>query len=452
MSSNSGAHRALRANDPTAIGPYRLSARLGSGGMGTVYLGSDPAGRQAAVKVLREDLDRDLALMRRFAREVVAVAAIDSPRVATLLDADPLGEPPWLATEYVPGPTLTASVSADGPLSGSQLRALAVGTAEALCAVHEAGVVHRDLKPSNIMLADDGPKIIDFGIVAGLPETVTLSGLVLGSVGYIAPELLLGGARPTPKADIFAWALTLVFAATGQPPFGDGPAEAVLYRTVNSVPDLRDIPGGLHHLAAAALDRDPGRRPSAEALLAELQRSTGTVALPARALDEAAAAGPATAGEPGTDAAGSIPTTVVRRRAHRYAPVSVARPPGYRVLLPAAGVLAALAVTGTVLVAAPQDSSGAVDAQRSEQSAPAASTGPTTLAPTAAVAQVVAAPARSPATTDPVPSSGVTYPPAADPQPSTVSQPVAANLSKSPKANPHGRGQQSHQAGGPKPH
>ncbi|ADP84444.1 serine/threonine protein kinase [Pseudofrankia inefficax] len=436
--------KALRANDPTAVGPYRLRARLGSGGMGTVYLGSDAAGRLAAVKVLRDDLASDLALGRRFAREVVAVAAIDSPRVATLLDADPLGEPAWLATEYVRGPTLAASVPADGPLSGRRLRALAVGTAEALCAVHEVGVVHRDLKPSNIMLADDGPKIIDFGIVAGLPETVTASGLVLGSVGYIAPELLLDGGRPTSKVDIFSWALTLVFASTGRAPFGDGPAEAVLYRTVNSVPDLSDIPNGLRRLVAAALDKAPARRPTAAELLAELRETSLAYEL--------------TAASPRARA-GSIPTASGRWLDPRPPRLPAPRPRRQRVLLPAAGVVAALAITGTALIAqAPRDGSGAAPAPRPVSAGPAspgsgtpapATTGPTSVTGTGQVDDQITDPAA------PARPSPETDPDAHGPGPSAAVHPSSAGLppAPQPKAGLHGQQQRaSPRTKTPKPH
>jgi len=248
--------------------------------MGTVYLGTDDSGRQAAVKVLRDSTGLAPASVQRFAREVVAVATIDSPRVARLLDADPVAEQPWLATEYVPGPTLTAAVSAGGPMPAGLLHALATGLAEGLCAVHEAGVVHRDLKPGNVMLAPDGPKIIDFGIVAGLPGTVTESGIVLGSVGYLAPELLVEREPPTSKADVFSWALTLVFAASGRPPFGDGPLEAMLYRTVSAEPDLRALPRPIRGVVAAALRKQPRRRPGAEELLALLREAPARTALP----------------------------------------------------------------------------------------------------------------------------------------------------------------------------
>jgi hypothetical protein len=397
--------------------------------MGTVYLGTDWRGGQAAVKVLRDDHRGDQGLRRRFAREVVAVAAIDSPRVARLVDADPLAEQPWLATEYVPGRTLTDAVLADGPMSDDGLRALAVGVAQALRAIHDAGVVHRDLKPSNIMLAADGPKIIDFGIVAGLPETVTASGIVLGSLGYIAPELLVDGGRPSSKADIFAWALTLVFASTGRSPFGDGPAEALLYRTVNSRPDLRAIPASLRGLVSAALDKDPDRRPDASGILRHLEGAPGGLDHPADA-----SAGPR------HPARALAAWTGARRR---------------RVVLPAAVAAAALAVCATVLVAeAPQSSGRATTAQLSPApaSASATSTVPapgsprTTAAPVTVTTEVAGPRPGEPEPSDHPSSTG--EPPASEPgsgQQGAATRPAPSGRSRGAdeaKASkpPHGRG------------
>ncbi len=482
MSSSDGTRKVLRASDPTAVGHYRLSARLGSGGMGIVYLGSDPWGGQAAVKVLRDDHHGDQALRRRFAREVVVVAAIDSPRVARLLDADPLAEQPWLATEYVPGLTLTDSVLADGPMSDDGLRALAAGVADALRAVHEAGVVHRDLKPSNIMLAADGPKIIDFGIVAGLPETVTASGIVLGSLGYIAPELLVDGGRPSPKADIFAWALTLVFASTGRSPFGDGPVEALLYRTVNTVPDLRAIRGSLRGLVAAALDKDPRRRPTASEILRQLEGTPGGPGADRPVLDAPSADAPTTdlrvRPAVGSTAAAVLGPTEGAARGDRSAeslPAWAGHPadqaetrPGprpasragtgarrRRVLLPAASAAAALAVTATALVAAaPESSPGTANTQRSPLTAsvapastvPAPADPVTTAAPVAVgtdpAGQRIGEPAASqPLSTapDPSPSEPGSGKPRTAARPSSVGQSRGSGRPHDSKP-PRGRG------------
>ncbi|MEX5633698.1 protein kinase domain-containing protein [Parafrankia sp. FMc2] len=266
--------RPLRAGDPLVVGPYRLAARLGSGGMGVVYLGVDSGGRQGAVKVLRDEFLDDEGFRRRFTREAAAIAAIDSPRVARLLAAEPDGDPPWIATEYVHGPTLLRAVADDGPTSPDALRTLATGLAEALRAIHAADVVHRDLKPSNVILAGDGPKVIDFGIAAGLPGTMTASGVVLGSVGYMAPELISGDVRPGPAADVYCWALTVAYAASGRAPFGDGPLQALVLRTVRGDADIDGVPPDLRPAVTTALRTSPERRPDAAALLHWLASGT----------------------------------------------------------------------------------------------------------------------------------------------------------------------------------
>ncbi|WP_084647288.1 serine/threonine-protein kinase [Parafrankia discariae] len=296
--------KVLRPGDPVCVGPYRLAARLGSGGMGVVYLGVDGGGRQAAVKVLRDDYAEDPDFRRRFGREVSAASSVDSPRVARLLEADPDAEAPWLAAEYVPGFTLMAHIGRHGPLSPHALLELAIGLAAALNAIHQVGVVHRDLKPSNVMLPPDGPKVIDFGIAAGLPGTMTATGIILGSVGYMAPEMLTTQTRPGPAADIFSWALTVAFAATGRTPFGDGPLEALLHRTVHSEPKLTGVAGPLRAVLTAGLCKRPEHRPDAPRLLAELAalRSSAqalTVTSPRPELQVSASISPpASPGEP----------------------------------------------------------------------------------------------------------------------------------------------------------
>ncbi|CUU56323.1 Serine/threonine protein kinase [Parafrankia irregularis] len=260
----------LRAGDPLVMGPYRLAARLGSGGMGVVYLGVDGRGRQGAVKVLRDEYLEDEGFRRRFTREAAAIAAIDSPRVARLLDAGPDGDQPWIATEYVHGPTLLGAVAADGPTRPETLRTLATGLAEALRAIHGADVVHRDLKPSNVIMGADGPKVIDFGIAVGLAGAMTASGVVLGSVGYMAPELISGDSRPGPAADVFGWALTVAFAATGRAPFGDGPLQTLVLRTVHGDADIDGVPDDLRPAVTTALRTRPELRPTATDLVSWL--------------------------------------------------------------------------------------------------------------------------------------------------------------------------------------
>ncbi|KJE19750.1 protein kinase family protein [Frankia torreyi] len=338
--------KALRAGDPPEVGPYRLMGRLGSGGMGIVYLGVDDTGTRAAVKVMREEHTADTAFRHRFHREAAAVAAIDSPRVARLLAADVDGDQPWIATEYVAGPTLYSSVATGGPLSGEALWEVARGLAEALCAIHDADVVHRDLKPGNVMLAADGPKVIDFGIVAGLPGMMTASGVVMGSIGYLAPELLTTTRRPRPAADIFSWGLTVCFAASGRPPFGGGPLDALLYRTVHGEADLSGLPGPLRGVVAASLRKKPERRPDAHRILSQIAATAGAVAA------DGADAGVALPG-------GRLPVTRLRAAGGEPNPTlprerrATRRPRTRRgVLVPGAGATAvAAAVTAAILLA-----------------------------------------------------------------------------------------------------
>ncbi|CAJ65131.1 putative Serine/threonine protein kinase [Frankia alni ACN14a] len=340
------------------MGPYRLMGRLGSGGMGIVYLGVDDAGTRAAVKVMREEHTADTAFRHRFHREAAAVAAIDSPRVARLLAADVDGDQPWIATEYVAGPTLYSSVASGGPLSGEALWEVARGLAEALCAIHDADVVHRDLKPGNVMLAADGPKVIDFGIVAGLPGMMTASGVVMGSIGYLAPELLTTTRRPRPACDIFSWGLTVCFAASGRPPFGGGPLDALLYRTVHGEADLSGLPGPLRGVVAASLRKKPERRPDAHRVLSQIAATASAVA--ADGADAAVAL-------PG----GRLPVTRLRAAGAEPNPTlprerRPARRPRTRrgVLVPGAGATAvAAAVTAAILLAsAPAEPPNAIAA------------------------------------------------------------------------------------------
>jgi serine/threonine protein kinase len=254
---------ALTATDPAAVGRYRLQGRLGTGGMGTVYLGFDPGGRPAAVKVIRSDLVDDVEFRDRFRREVAAARRVRGSFVAQVLDAGVDEAPPWMATEYVDGVSLSAAVAKRGRLDGAMLADVAGGLANALVSVHAAGLVHRDVKPSNILLSWDGPKIIDFGIARALDGTVhTGTGDVLGSVAWMAPEQLRG-ERAGPAADVFAWAMCVVFAARGRHPFPAETPAATAIRMLQDDPDLAEVPEHLIPLLARALDKDPARRPSA---------------------------------------------------------------------------------------------------------------------------------------------------------------------------------------------
>jgi predicted Ser/Thr protein kinase len=250
-------------NLPRSLGPYRLQDRLGEGGMGVVHLARDPEGRPVAVKVLHPLGTEGVNARRRLAREVETMRRVRSPYVAEVLDADVTGELPYIVTRFVAGPTLDEMVRTRGPLSGSGLRRLAHGMAEALAAIHAAGVVHRDLKPGNVMLTDDRPIVIDFGIAqAGDATRLTQTGLVMGTPGYLAPEVI-EGEPASPASDVHSWGSTMAFAATGHLPFGGGSYETIFYRIISGRADLTGVPAPLVPLISAALARDPSHRPSA---------------------------------------------------------------------------------------------------------------------------------------------------------------------------------------------
>ncbi len=260
----------LAADDPRSLGEYRLHGRLGEGGMGRVYLGLSPAGRAVAIKVVHPKLADDAEFLRRFRQEVASARAVSgiytAPVVATGLDDDP----PWLATAYVPGPSLAQVIHEHGALPEPALRPLLGGLVEALRAIHECGVVHRDLKPANVLLAADGPRVIDFGISrAGETSTTTLTGALFGTPGYMSPEQAEG--KPADRAsDVFALGCVMVYAATGRPPFGMGTAVGVLYRVVHAEPALDELPPWLRELVARCLAKDPALRPTAQALVAAI--------------------------------------------------------------------------------------------------------------------------------------------------------------------------------------
>jgi serine/threonine protein kinase len=272
---------------PGSLGPYRLQDRLGEGGMGVVHLALDREGGLVAIKVLRQFGDEGPNARRRLAREVETMRRVRSPYVAEVLDADVTGEFPYIVTRFVSGPTLEQMVRRRGPMPGPGLRRLAFGTAEALAAIHAAGVVHRDLKPGNVMLADDYPVVIDFGIAqTGDATRLTQTGLVMGTPGYLAPEVI-EGAPSSPASDVHCWGATMAFAATGRMPFGGGSYEAIFYRIVSGAPDLEGVPAPLVPLISAALARDPAHRPPADWLSAQA-KALETSARPASAAPAAA--------------------------------------------------------------------------------------------------------------------------------------------------------------------
>ncbi len=262
--------QALGPTDPTRIGGYRLRARLGGGGMGAVFLGTSPGGRPVAVKVVSPELADDPEFRARFAAEVQLARRVNGFCTAPVVDADPDADRPWLATLYLPAPSLLEAVREQGPLPVPTARILAAGLAEALVAIHGCGIVHRDLKPSNVLLAPDGPRVIDFGIARALDGVaLTQTGAIVGSPGDMAPEYAEGGDAG-PAADMFALGATVGYAVTGRGLFGNGEPQAVLYRVVRGEPDLSAVPEPLRPLLRACLEKDPAVRPPARVVLGEL--------------------------------------------------------------------------------------------------------------------------------------------------------------------------------------
>ncbi|MFJ9891144.1 protein kinase [Streptomyces sp. NPDC091287] len=252
----------LRREDPRLVGSFRLHRRLGAGGMGVVYLGSDRRGQRVALKVIRPDLAEDQEFRSRFAREVSAARRIRGGCTARLVAADLEADRPWFATQYVPGPSLHDKVAEEGPLAAAEVASIGAALSEGLVAVHEAGVVHRDLKPSNILLSPKGPRIIDFGIAwATGASTLTHVGTAVGSPGFLAPEQVRGAAV-TPATDVFSLGATLAYAAMADSPFGHGSSEVMLYRVVHEEAQLHGVHDALAPLISACLAKDPEERPS----------------------------------------------------------------------------------------------------------------------------------------------------------------------------------------------
>ncbi|MFJ6069862.1 serine/threonine-protein kinase [Streptomyces sp. NPDC093065] len=255
--------RPLEDDEPTVVGPYRLLGRLGSGGMGRVYLGRSAGGRTVAVKIVHPHFALDEEFRARFRREVDAARRVGGAWTAPVLDADPEARVPWVATAYAAGPSLTAAVADGGPLPAHSVRVLGAGLGEALAAVHELGLVHRDVKPSNVLLTLDGPLLIDFGIARATEGTASLTstGVSIGSPGYMSPEQILGKGV-TGAADVFSLGAVLAYATTGQPPFPGDSSAALLYKVVHEEPRLDGLDGELRELVASCLAKDPAARPA----------------------------------------------------------------------------------------------------------------------------------------------------------------------------------------------
>lgn len=269
----------LEAGEPHTIGAYRLLGRLGAGGMGRVYLGRSAGGRTVAVKVVHPHFALDEQFRARFRREVESARRVGAQWTAPVLDADPDAPVPWVATGYVAGPPLSQAVTAHGPLPEYAVRTLGAGLAEALAAVHAEGLIHRDVKPSNVLLALDGPRLIDFGIARATGATVSLTstGVSVGSPGYMAPEQIRG-LDISGAADVFSLGAVLAYAATGSAPFPGDSSAVLLYKVVHEEPELGDLDGELREVVAACLAKDPEARPD-PADLARLLAPSGAAAM-----------------------------------------------------------------------------------------------------------------------------------------------------------------------------
>ncbi|MEV5574637.1 serine/threonine-protein kinase [Spirillospora sp. NPDC052269] len=272
----------LGPDDPRRLGGYRLVRRLGEGGQGVVYLAvpKDPGdGPLVALKLLRGGAAATPRARSRFVKEAAAATEITNRHVARVLEADVTGDRPYIVSEFVDGPSLQESVEEDGPLTPGRQRHVALRTAAALAAIHRAGVVHRDFKPGNVLLGPDGPKVIDFGVARTADATPVTTHGAVGTPAYMAPEQIED--EPVgPPADVFAWAATVVFAATGRPPFGGGPSAAVMRRIVTRPPDLGDLRGELRDLVERCLDKNPAARPTARQIVRALRDGESPVPRP----------------------------------------------------------------------------------------------------------------------------------------------------------------------------
>ncbi|WP_406313595.1 protein kinase [Streptosporangium sp. NBC_01639] len=264
----------LSAEDPQRLGPFELIGHLGEGGQGVVYLGRGPAGEQVAVKLLHHGLAADPDARTRFLREVSVAQRVARFCTAPVLHADLAGSQPYIVSEYVPGPSLRQLVDREGPRRGAALERLAISTATALAAIHRAGILHRDFKPANVLMGPEGPVVIDFGIARALDSPgMTATGMAMGTPSYLAPEQLSEG-EVSAAADVFAWGVTMVFAATGKPAFGADSIAVVMNRILTSEPSLGGLEGQLRDLVAACLSKDPALRPTAEELVSHLMGAT----------------------------------------------------------------------------------------------------------------------------------------------------------------------------------
>ncbi|WP_406310645.1 protein kinase domain-containing protein [Streptomyces sp. NBC_00623] len=270
----------LRGGDPAEIGGYPLEARLGSGGMGTVFLARTSSGRPVAIKLIHQQFADDDEFRIRFRQEVAAARRVSGAFTAAVVDAAPEAEQPWMATTYIEGHTLAQHIATKGPLDGAELRRLAIGLAEALRDIHRVGVVHRDLKPSNVVLSPEGPRVIDFGISRAVDQqTLTMTGRVIGTPPFMSPEQLQAPRGVGPRSDVFSLGTLLVYAATGHGPFDADSPYMTAYQVVHEEPTLGAVPVALRAVVESCLDKEPNGRPSADevlVLLRDLPADLGT--------------------------------------------------------------------------------------------------------------------------------------------------------------------------------
>ncbi|MFH8473348.1 serine/threonine-protein kinase [Streptomyces sp. NPDC018000] len=331
----------LRVGDPAEIGGYPLEARLGTGGMGTVFLARTSSGRPVAIKLIHQQFAADDEFRIRFRQEVAAARRVSGAFTAAVVDAAPEAEQPWMATTYIEGHTLAQRIATKGPLNGAELRRLAIGLAEALRDIHRAGVVHRDLKPSNVVLSPEGPRVIDFGISRAVDQqTLTMTGRVIGTPPFMSPEQLQAPRGVGPRSDVFSLGTLLVYSATGRGPFDADSPYMTAYQVVHEEPSLDAVPVALRAVVELCLDKESEGRPSADELLVLLrdlpadlggteangdgagrtrdmitQHHFATRATPASAAPATAPAGPDT---------GSAGTPIGRRLRRRWRPVLAA--------------------------------------------------------------------------------------------------------------------------------
>ncbi len=391
----------LEPGDPLRLGRFELLGRLGEGGQGVVYLGrgTNPGEERVAVKVLRSTADADV--LERLARELDAIHQVQPFVTAGVIEASAEGDRRFVVSEFIDGPSLQERVDERGPLPEGDLQRLAVGTATALTAIHGAGVVHRDFKPANVLLGPDGPRVVDFGI-ARLTDASTITSGLIGTPSYVSPEQL-AGARPTSAVDIFAWALTIIYAATGRLAFGADNVPAVMHRIMYEQPDVSGLPPSLRAVVLECLDKDPSRRPTARDLLLRLvdpsaQRAQAAPAYPASQAFPTAEAFPVDS-VPGTGALPPLtgPTSPVGMPPQFPVPQRAsARPRRGPVLAGAAAAVAALIVVGVVLLT------------RGSPSHPPAGAG--SSSPAASVSSAVSTPAQTTPATQTARAAGATIP------------------------------------------